>query len=120
MRLTKAINLTFVSVPNASAAVNVPFQVKRIHIKNIAYYPGSALTTYNYVVSDLTQNQPLGIVSLNTVYPINNIQNMTYEFQNPQVISGNYNFTLYLTGGAIATVAGATDYMTIIAEFDSE
>jgi hypothetical protein len=123
MRITKVINLTFTASPTTTAVVNIPFEVKGIHVKSMAYNAGTNGTTrYVYVNSDLTGNQPMGFINQDTTYSSGTVKDIEIIFNKPTYINGTYTFQLYLLSGGIAGTSnngGATDTCAIIAEFNS-
>lgn len=115
----RAINLAFTTASaTASGTINVPFEVNHIKFKSMVYFTASApaTPTYIYMTSNLTGNNPIGTAFFQSTYPSTGFQDVTYVFYNPIVVSGDYNFTINLAGGALATPTG-NDLCTIIAEF---
>ncbi len=125
MRQNKAIYMTFpVGASSATANISIPFTVKTIHVKSSAYItsapPPAGDALYIYVLSDLTQNSPLCMVYRDSTYPYSTAADVEFEFQNPQVINGLYNFSLMdLTGAPIGATVGG-DSLGLILEFNGE
>lgn len=123
MKYNKAVFLTFAQgTSSATVNITVPILVKTIHCKSIAYItsapppPGDAI--YGYVLSDLTQNSPLGIYYRDSTYPYSPGNDIEFEYQNPQPVQGTYTFSLIDFTGAplIATTGG--DSIGMILEFN--
>lgn len=94
----------------ASIYINIPFKVKKIHIKNITYKSGANsgqgnATVANYVVfqSSLVGNAPVGMVHRDSVFSMATIQDIEHIFQLPEVIQGYFDFTTYFGDGSEAT-----------------
>lgn len=124
MKQTQAIYLTFAASPVASAYINVPFAVKKIHIKSINYDAGTSGTA-RYVVleSNIGLNAPFGMISQDDTYSQNGLQDIEIEFKVAQPLQGQYYFTLKTMAGAVAATSNsgaATDYVGMIVEFNSE
>lgn len=124
MKQTQAIYLTFAANPVASAYINVPFMVKKIHIKNMNYDAGTSGTArYVIVESNIGLNAPFGMISQDDTYSQSGLQDIEIEFKVAQPIQGQYYFTLKNMSGAVATTSGggaSTDYIGIIVEFNSD
>ena len=95
MKYNRLISLTFTqNNPNASVNISVPMQVKRIHIKAIAFMSVvPAAASYGFITSDLTQNTPIGMFYDTKTYPIMG-EDVEFVFQNPQPVNGVYTFSL--------------------------
>jgi hypothetical protein len=94
----------------ASIYINIPFKVKKIHIKNITYKSGANsgqgnATVQNYVTfqSSLVGNAPVGMVFRDSLYSMATIQDIEHVFQLPEVIQGYFDFTTYFGDGSEAT-----------------
>lgn len=124
MKQTQAIYLTFAASPVATAYINVPFNVKTIHVKSMNYDAGTAGTARMVLIeSNIGLNAPFGILSQDDTYSQASVQDIQIQFKVPQPIQGQYYFTLRTMSGAVAstTNAGAaTDYIGMIIEFNSE
>lgn len=125
MKYNKAVFLTFAQgTTSATVNITVPILVKTIHCKSMAYItsapPATGDAVYGYVVSDLTQNSPLGIYYRDSTYPFSPGNDIEFEYQNPQPVQGTYTFSLVDFTGAplIATTGG--DSLGMILEFNSE
>jgi len=125
MRQNKAVFMTFATNSStATATINVPFNVKTIHIKAAGYItstpPAQGDAEYLFVVSDLTQNTPICMIYQDSTYPYSTTEDIEYEFQTAQPVNGNYTFQLLsLTGAPIISTAGG-DRLGLILEFNSE
>ena len=93
---------------NVSIYINIPFKVKKIHVKNISYVSarnsveGNAYAVdYITVCSELVNNNPIGMVYKDSSYPMNTIQDIEHVFDNPEIIQGYYNFITYLNDGTL-------------------
>jgi hypothetical protein len=121
MKQTQAIYLTFTASPVASAYINVPFNVKKIHIKSMNYDAGTPGTARMVLVeSNIGLNAPFGILSQDDTYSQASVQDIEIEFKVPQPIQGQYYFTLKTMGGSVAATTNsgaATDYIGMIVEF---
>lgn len=123
MKQTVFIPLTFTASPQTTANISIPFKVARIHVKSLAYKAGLNGTT-NYVMlrSNFGLNAPLGILNQDTTYSSGTISDVDIEIKNPEVIQGNYIFTLFNMNGSIAATSNggnATDSVGLIIEFSS-
>lgn len=125
MRQNKAVYMTFTAGSSTTTAnISIPFTVKTIHVKSAGYItstpPAAGSAIYIYVMSDLTQNSPLCIVYQDSTFPYSTAEDIEYEFQNPQVINGVFNFQLvnFIGTPVVATAGG--DSLGLILEFNSE
>ena len=97
MKYNRLISLTFTqNNPNASVNISVPTQVKRIHIKAIAFMSAGvpAAASYGFITSELTQNTPIGMFYDIQTYPMPMGEDVEFVFQNPQPVNGVYTFSL--------------------------
>ena len=99
MKYNRLISLTFnQNNPNASVNISVPMQVKRIHIKALAFMsatpPASGTAEYGFITSDLTQNTAIGMFYDDQTYPMPMGEDVEFVFQNPQPVNGVYTFSL--------------------------
>jgi len=124
MRQNKAVYMSFLSGSTATAHISIPFTVKNIHIKSSAFItstpPAAGAAIYAYVVSDLTQNTPICIVYQDSTYPYATSEDIEFEFQNPQVINGTFNFQLINFIGTPLDATAGGDSLGLIIEFNSE
>jgi hypothetical protein len=124
MKQTSFIPLTFTASPVATATISVPFKVDTIHVKSIGYEAGTNGTTqYVALISSFGLNAPLAILNQDTTYSSGTINDVEIQLKNPQVIQGQYTFTLYNMDGSIAQTSNsgaATDSIGMILEFNSE
>lgn len=125
MRQNKAVFMTFpTGSSTATATINVPFDVKTIHVKSSGYItstpPAAGQADYIYVVSDLVQNTPICIVYQDSTYPYATSADVEYEFLNPQPINGNYTFQLISFLGNPITATAGGDQLGLIIEFNSD
>ena len=123
MKQTQAIYLTFSATPVATAYINVPFNVKKIHIKRMNYDAGtSGLTRYVVVESNIGLNAPFGMISQDDTYSQSGFQDVEIEFKVAQPIQGQYYFTLKTMSGSVATTSAlgaGIDYIGLIVEFNA-
>jgi len=124
MKQTQAIYLTFTASAVTSAYINVPFNVKKIHIKSMNYDAGTSGTVRFVIVeSNIGLNAPFGMLSQDDTYSQASIQDIEIEFKVAQPIQGQYYFTLKTMSGAVAgtsNAGAATDYVGMIVEFNAE
>lgn len=125
MKYNKAVFITFTQgTSSASVNITVPILVKTIHCKSIAYItstpPTAGNALYGYVISDLTQNSPLGIFYQDSTYPFSPGQDIEFEFQNPQPVQGTYTFNLIDFTGAPLNATTGGDSIGMILEFNDE
>lgn len=125
MRQNRAVFMTFpTGSSTATATINVPFNVKTIHIKSSGYItatpPNTGDAEYIYVVSDLTQNTPICIIYQDSTYPYSTAEDIEYQFITPQNINGNYTFQLLSFTGVPVTSTAGGDRLGLILEFNSE
>lgn len=123
MKQTVAIYATFAASPVSNdVLINIPFQVKTIHVKSMNYDAGTSGTNRNVLVeSNLGLNSPFGIVNQDDTYSSPAIQSIEIQLKNPITIQGYYKFTLKTMGGALAgtsNAGAATDYLGMIVEFN--
>ena len=123
MKETRFIPLTFTASPVTTASISVPFKVDTIHVKSIGYQAGTiGVTNYVALVSSFGLNAPLAILNQDTTYSSGTINDVEIKLKNPQVIQGQYTFTLYNMDGSIAQTSNsgaATDSVGMILEFNS-
>lgn len=116
--LTKVIPLRFVNTSIAQAAINVPFRVKEITTKTIVYEDDTdpvALAQYGVVVSNLVQDQPLGVFMSDYRYAsYSGSDAVVYKNRNPIDVAGTYTFYLKNIDNTTFTLTGS---MMIILEF---
>lgn len=125
--------------PTVSAYINIPFKVKKIHVKGITWTNGRAgnqgntsASNYITVISSLVGNSPVGMVHTDSQFAMGTKQDIEHEFLVPEVITGYYSFTPYLNDGSlypgyVLDNAGAPilydyyfDSFSITLEFNSE
>lgn len=124
MKQTQAIFVTFNASPVSDpVSINVPFQVKTIHVKSMNYNAGTNGTTRNVmVISDLGLNAPFGIVNQDTTYSSGAVQDIEIQLKNPTVIQGYYTFRLVGMSGVATTTSNlgaGVDYLGMIVEFNA-
>lgn len=123
MKQTIFIPLVFAATPQTTATISVPFKVARIHVKSIGYQAGANGTTkYVMLRSSIGLNAPLAILNQDTTYSSGTTNDVEIEFKTPEIIQGNYTFTLFYMDGSIATTSGAgaaTDSIGLIIEFNA-
>lgn len=121
MKQTIFISLPFTAGQSTSNAnINIPFRVKNIHIKSAVYKAGTVQTTYVCLKSTLGLNAPLAFLFRDTTYSTPSIQDIEIELKNPEVIQGNYVFTIFNVDGTQATGTVGNDVIGLIMEFNSE
>jgi len=120
-----------------SANINIPFKVKKIHVKTITWTAGRAgnqgnadASRYVTVLSSLVGNRPVGMVHVDSQFSMATIQDIEHVFQIPEVINGSYDFTAYYNDGTIYegydfdVVIPNTEYyfdsFSVTLEFNSE
>lgn len=122
MKQTLYIPLTFTASPVTTAKISIPFKVSVIHVKSAAYQAGTlGDEVYVALISNLGLNAPLAILNQDTTYSSGTISDVEIELKNPQVIQGEYTFSLYTMGGALAKTTNngaATDTVGLIIEFN--
>ena len=123
MKQTQVIFLTFTATQSITTArISVPFKVKTIHTKGISLSAGNAaLTTGEYITieSDLVNNSPLGSTFNISSYSAGTIQDIENQFWNPQVIQGQYTFTMKRSNGTLYPASTNNDTVSLILEFNS-
>ena len=126
MKQTNAIYLKFNASPvSDDVLINIPFQVKKIHVKSMNYDAYTAGTARVVLVeSPFGLNAPFGIISQDDTYSQAGQQDIEIELKNAITIQGYYRFTLKLMSGNLATTtsntAGNADYIGMIVEFNGE
>lgn len=119
---TVFVSILFVAGQSTgNATISIPFPVKKILVKSAVYDAGTNTATYVCLKSTFGLNAPLGILFRDNTYPAPTFNDVEIELKNPEIIQGNYTFTILQTDGitqAVATVAN--DYIALIMEFDSE
>jgi hypothetical protein len=122
MKQTQVIFLTFVAGKSTSTArINVPFKVKTLHTKAISLTCGDTNVVGDYVIveSDLVNGSPLGSTFNNSSYSAGTVQDIENQYWNPQVIQGEYTFTLKRSNGALYSASTGNDLVTMIIEYNS-
>jgi len=123
MKQTIFIPLSFVASPQTTANISIPFTVKTIHVKALGYQAGTNGTTkYVMLRSSLGLNAPLGILNQDSTYSSATVNDVEIQLKNPEVIQGNYTFTLFYMDGTIAQTTNsgsATDTVGLVIEFNS-
>jgi hypothetical protein len=123
MKQTIFIPLSFVASPQTTANISIPFTVKKIHVKALGYQAGTNGTTkYVMLRSSLGLNSPLGILNQDSTYSSATVNDVEIELKNPEVIQGNYTFTLLYMDGSLAQTTNsgsATDTVGLVVEFNS-
>jgi hypothetical protein len=123
MKQTQVIFLTFLATKStATARISVPFKVKTVHTKAISLTTGDAtLSTGEYVTieSDLVQGSPLGSCFNISAYSANTTQDIHNQFWNPQVIQGEYTFTMKKSNGTLYQASTGNDRVAIVIEYNS-
>lgn len=124
MKQTQVIFLTFLATKStANARISVPFKVKTLHTKAISLTTGDGtLSTGQYITieSDLVQNSPLGSVFNISAYSSNTTQDIENVYWNPQVIQGDYTFTMKNSNGTLYQASTGNDTVAIVIEYNSE
>lgn len=125
MKYNKAVYLTFIAgESSATVNISVPIQVKRIHCKSLGYItstpPAAGDATYGFIVSDLTQNSPIGIYYRDSTYPYSPGNDIEFVFPNPQPVNGFYTFRLINFDGSPAPATSGNDSLGMILEFNDE
>ena len=120
-KLTKFISLTFVAGANArtTTSISVPFRVKTVHIKSVAYTAGTGTANYVAIMSDLVVNNPLALCFQDTTYSSATVQDIEHEFSNPLDINGTFNFWLLNMDNTGATATVGDDKVGLVIEFNS-
>ena len=106
MKYNRAISLFFAEgKSSATAIINIPIKVNRIHCKAVGLVNGTipAAAEYGFIFSDLTQNTPIAMFYNDSTYPFSTASDIEYVFANPQPVQGSYTFSL-------TTVNTATPY----------
>jgi|688.fasta_scaffold17109_13 hypothetical protein len=123
MKQTQILYLTFTAgTSSTSTSISVPFKVKTVHTKGISLTTGNtALTTGEYVTieSTLVNNAPLGSTFNISNFSAGTIQDIENQYWNPQVIQGQYTFTMRKSNGVLYTASTNDDKVSIIIEFNS-
>jgi hypothetical protein len=123
MKQTQIIYLTFTATESTTSTyISVPFKVKSIHTKSISLSTGdSTLTTGEYVTieSDLVNNSPLGSTFNISTYSAGTIQDIENTYWNPQVIQGQYTFTMKRSNGTLYPASTNDDTVSLILEFNN-
>lgn len=125
MKQTNAIYLKFNASPvSDDVLINVPFQVKTIHVKSMNYDAGtSGLARVVLVESPFGLNAPFGIISQDDTYSQAGQQDIEIQLKNPITIQGYYRFIIKTMSGALASTSNsgaAIDYIGMIVEFNGE
>lgn len=122
MKYNRAIFVNFNNASSSTASISVPGLINRIHVKG-AYYqsgniPAAGTAIYITVLSDLTQNTPLGVVFEDSTYPINGFSDIQYRLPTPTNIVGNYTFFLRNPDGT-TFVSNGNCNLVLILEFNT-
>jgi len=121
MKQTQVIFLTFTAGKSSTTArINVPFKVRNVHTKGLSLTSGDATVVGNYITieSDLVNNAPMGSTFNNSTYSAGTIQDVENQYWNPQVIQGQYTFTMKNTAGTLYPASTGNDTVALIVEFN--
>jgi len=124
MKQTQAIFLRFnASSISDSVQINVPFQVKHIHIKSMSYQAETlGETNYVMLISPFGLNSPWGILNQDTTYSSGSVSDIEIQVKNPITIQGYYNFRIVNMSGTNANTSGllndGIDYIGMVVEFN--
>lgn len=125
MKYNRAVYMTFTAgKSSATAVINVPIKVKKIHCKSIGYItstppaPGDAV--YGFITSDLSQNTPIAMFYGDSTYPYSTGNDIEFEFANPQPVQGTYTFNLVNLDGSPFPATVGNDSLGMILEFNDE
>lgn len=110
----RTVFLSFVSSPNTSTEINIPFEVDRIVFRSLA--DDGATDAYGVITSDLINWNSVGVVYRNDAFSNSVSQTIEYHFQTPTKIQGRYNFRMQNLAQTDSTVA-VTENVVFIAEF---
>lgn len=124
MKQTQVVFLTFAAGTSTTTAhISVPFKVKTIYCKSMSLTSGDlgVLGAYVILESDLVNSSPLGSTFNNSSYSSGTIQDTENQFWTPQVIQGQYSFTMKRSNGTLypASALGGGDKIAMIIEFIS-
>jgi len=120
MKVNKAIFLTYTASNNATASINVNFQVKSIHIKSAGFTEDTIHTNgqlYLTLTSDLTNGEPMAMVYSDSTYPAQQFCDISFQPYKPFRVNGTYNFKLINPDNTAFSPAG-TELLTLILEFN--
>lgn len=122
MKYNRSVFINFNNSSSSTASISVPSTVKTIHVKGMYYQmgniPAAGTAQYITVVSNLTQNTPLGVVFEDSTYPINGFTDVFFDYGNPQVVQGNYTFSLLNSTGSAFVSDGNCNLIAIL-EFNT-
>ena len=122
MKQTQVIFLTFTATKSITTArISVPFKVKSVHTKAISLTTGDLTITdtgYITIESDLVNNAPLGSIFNSSSYSAGTLQDIENQFWNPQVIQGQYTFTMKRSNGTLYPASTGNDTVALIIEFN--
>jgi hypothetical protein len=118
---TVFITLTFVAgQPTATASISIPFPVKKIHVKSVAFDAGTVAVDYVCISSQFGLNAPLALCYRDNTYSAPTVNDIEIELKNPEIIQGNYTFTLLSMTGTPVNGTVNNDNVGMILEFNSE
>lgn len=121
MKQTICIPMTFTAGTSSTTAnVFIPFIVKKIHVKSAAFDAGTNSTTYVVLKSSWGLNAPLAIMYRDQTYSSPIVQDIEIELKHPELIQGNYTFTIFNLNGSVATATVNDDVVSLIVEFNGE
>lgn len=125
MRFSKQIFLSFNNTNQATANIQIAFQVKSIHVKAIGYDAGNApaagAASYIIMTSDLVDNQAMGVLYNDSTYAYSTFQDIVCDLKVPRFVNGNYNFFLLgVDGNPYTPVGGGLDRICMILEFNEK
>ena len=122
MKITKSIFLSF-STSSTTSYINVNFDVTHIHCRSISYQRGGVTVStpkYGVLLSDLTDNAPLGIFYNDSAYSTAPGLYSVHEFKTPKKVSGFYNFTMLYADGTPLSPVNTPDYIVLLLEFSDD
>ncbi len=124
----KSVNKTLLinldtTTSSGSCAVNIPFPVKAIIVKQAVIDKTSSYATSlgnAIVVSSLVQNNCIAVLNMQSgVYQPN--MKIRYSYVNPVSIQGDFTFTLLgILGSGIFPLANTVHIIALIVEFIAE
>lgn len=90
----------------ASIYINIPFKVKKIHVKNMTYVSGrdaangnTACQNYVTLISNLIGVRPVAMVHRDSQFSMNTTSDIEHTFLIPAVVNGYYNFAFFTNNG---------------------
>jgi len=112
------------AVANCREILNVPFPVKKLKVKQLAFRSQKPVSNqdldYLTLFSQIVPGKgPLGFCHDDVTTGTISYPDLTYEFDHPQTYNGFYQFQLFKSDGVVYTTNTSNNVIKLIVEFSS-